>query len=90
MRAKILQPSSIGNLKVNNRFVRSATWEGMATEDGSCTPRLVELTRELAVGEVGLIVSSHAFVSPEGQAGPWQLWLSSLAVPLSLLQQTTG
>jgi 2,4-dienoyl-CoA reductase-like NADH-dependent reductase (Old Yellow Enzyme family) len=28
---------------------------------------------ELAKGEIGLIISSHAFVSREGQAGPWQL-----------------
>ena len=28
---------------------------------------------ELARGEVGLIVSSHTFVSPEGQAGRWRL-----------------
>lgn len=67
------ESSSIGTLNVKNRFVRSATWEGMAHEDGSCSARLVELTGELARGEVGLIVSSHAFVSPEGQAGPWQL-----------------
>ena len=73
MSSKLFEPSSIGTLRVKNRFVRSATWEGMAGDDGSCTSRLVELTSELAVGEVGLIVSSHAFVSPEGQAGPWQL-----------------
>jgi 2,4-dienoyl-CoA reductase-like NADH-dependent reductase (Old Yellow Enzyme family) len=73
MPSKLFEPSSIGTLRVKNRFVRSATWEGMAHEDGSCTPRLMDLTGELAKGEVGLIVSSHAFVSPEGQAGPWQL-----------------
>jgi 2,4-dienoyl-CoA reductase-like NADH-dependent reductase (Old Yellow Enzyme family) len=73
MPSKLFEPSSIGTLRVKNRFVRSATWEGMADEDGSCTSRLVDLTAELAEGEVGLIVSSHAFVSPEGQAGPWQL-----------------
>ncbi len=73
MSSKLFEPSSIGTLKIKNRFVRSATWEGMADEDGSCTSRLVDLTDELAKGEVGLIVSSHAFVSPEGQAGPWQL-----------------
>jgi 2,4-dienoyl-CoA reductase-like NADH-dependent reductase (Old Yellow Enzyme family) len=73
MLSKLFEPSSIGTLRIKNRFVRSATWEGMATEDGSCTSRLVELTGDLAKGEVGLIVSGHAFVSPEGQAGPWQL-----------------
>ena len=73
MSSILFESSSIGTLSVKNRFVRSATWEGMADEDGSCTSRLVDLTGELAKGEVGLIVSSHAFVSPEGQAGPWQL-----------------
>ena len=69
----LFEPSPIGTLSPKNRFVRSATWEGMAREDGSCTSALVELIGELAAGEIGLIVSSHAFVSPEGQAGPWQL-----------------
>jgi 2,4-dienoyl-CoA reductase-like NADH-dependent reductase (Old Yellow Enzyme family) len=73
MPPKLFEPSSIGTLSIKNRVVRSATWEGMATEDGTCTSRLVELTGNLAKGEVGLIVSGHAFVTPEGQAGPWQL-----------------
>ena len=73
MSSILFQSSPIGTLNPKNRFVRSATWEGMAHEDGSCTSALVELIGELAAGEIGLIVSSHAFVSPEGQAGPWQL-----------------
>lgn len=32
----------IGGLSVENRFVRSATWEGMASEDGEVTPQLVD------------------------------------------------
>lgn len=73
MPAKLFEPAPIGALKIKNRFVRSATWEGMAKDDGCCTPELAELIGELARGEVGLIISSHTFVSPEGQAGPWQL-----------------
>lgn len=63
----------INSLELKNRFVRSATWEGMAHTDGSCSQRLVDLMAELAGGGVGLIISSHAFVSPEGQASPWQI-----------------
>jgi 2,4-dienoyl-CoA reductase-like NADH-dependent reductase (Old Yellow Enzyme family) len=73
MSSKLFEPGFLGKLTIKNRFVRSATWEGMAGEDGSCTPGLVDVVSELAQGEVGLIVSSHVFVSPEGQAGPWQL-----------------
>ena len=67
------EPGTLGGMTLKNRFVRSATWEGMAGEDGSCSGRLVELTGTLADGEIGLIISSHAFVSPEGQASPRQL-----------------
>lgn len=71
--AKCFEPASLGSLNLKNRFVRSATWEGLARADGSCSAELVAQTRELAKGELGLIISSHAFVSREGQAGPGQL-----------------
>lgn len=60
-------------MKLSNRFVRSATWEGMAADDGACTDRLTDLMTALAGGGVGLIITSHAYVLPAGQAGPWQL-----------------
>lgn len=73
MSSPLFQTCFLGRLGLKNRLVRSATWEGMATDDGHCTPDLVRLIRELAQGEVGLIISSHTFVSPEGQAGPRRL-----------------
>jgi 2,4-dienoyl-CoA reductase-like NADH-dependent reductase (Old Yellow Enzyme family) len=69
----LFETTTINRMKLANRFVRSATWEGMANKDGSCTEHLAELMAELARGEVGLIISGHAFVSREGQAGPGQL-----------------
>ena len=71
--SKLFEPGEINGMKLANRFVRSATWEGMAADDGACTPKLTDLMVNLAKGGVGLIISSHAYVSPEGQAGPWQL-----------------
>jgi 2,4-dienoyl-CoA reductase-like NADH-dependent reductase (Old Yellow Enzyme family) len=70
---KLFESSEINGMTLANRFVRSATWEGMAADDGTCTPKLIDLMAGLAKGGVGLIVSSHAYVSPEGQASPWQL-----------------
>ena len=71
--SKLFESGEINGMKLANRFVRSATWEGMAADDGACTPKLSDLMVNLAKGDVGLIISSHAYVSPEGQAGPWQL-----------------
>jgi 2,4-dienoyl-CoA reductase-like NADH-dependent reductase (Old Yellow Enzyme family) len=36
--SKLFEPGEINGMKLKNRFVRSATWEGMAADDGSCTP----------------------------------------------------
>jgi 2,4-dienoyl-CoA reductase-like NADH-dependent reductase (Old Yellow Enzyme family) len=71
--AILFEPSQIKDLKLSNRFIRSATWEGLAATDGTCTPDLVDLIVELASGKVGLIITGHAYVSPDGQATPRQL-----------------
>lgn len=71
--SKLFEPSEINGLKLKNRFVRSATWEGMATDDGACTPKLIDLMITLAKGGVGLIITSHAYVQKVGQASFRQL-----------------
>ena len=75
--AKLFEKSQVKNLKLANRFVRSATWEGMARDDGACTPELIDLLTALARSNVGLIITGHAFVSPEGQATTRQLGIYS-------------
>lgn len=67
----------IGSLTIPNRFVRSATHDFLADEDGSITDRNVELYRALAEGEVGLIISGHAYVAPEGRASGRQIGADS-------------
>ena len=71
----LFESTTINGMALKNRFVRSATWEGMATEDGRVTPRLIDTMVELATGGVGLIISGHAYVTKSGQASPWQLGL---------------
>ena len=70
---EVFSVSAIGSLELKNRFVRSATWEGMADEKGRPRKQYLETMTTLARGGVGLIITGHAFVSPEGQATPWQL-----------------
>lgn len=69
----LFEKAYIGNMSLANRFVRSATWEGMATEEGAVTQQMIDLMASLAQNEVGLIITGHAYILPEGQAGPWQL-----------------
>jgi 2,4-dienoyl-CoA reductase-like NADH-dependent reductase (Old Yellow Enzyme family) len=69
----MFQPVALGQLTIDNRFVRSATWEGMATEDGSVTEKLTRTLVRLAKGGMGLVVTGHAYVLKQGQAGPWKL-----------------
>ncbi|ABA87332.1 NADH-dependent flavin oxidoreductase, Oye family [Syntrophotalea carbinolica DSM 2380] len=71
--SKLFSPAVIGGMALRNRTVRSATWEGMAADDGAATPELIDLMASLARNDVGLVITGHAFVSSEGQAGPWQL-----------------
>ena len=84
----MFEPSMINGMQLTNRFVRSATWEGMAAEDGKVTPKLIELITDLAKGGVGLIISSHAYVRQDGQAGPGQLGVYSDAPITGLLDMT--
>jgi 2,4-dienoyl-CoA reductase-like NADH-dependent reductase (Old Yellow Enzyme family) len=70
---ELFETTQIKGMNLANRFVRSATWEGMADENGFCTPKLADLMKRYAEGGVGLIITGLAFVTREGQAAPWQI-----------------
>ncbi len=61
----LFSEARIGNMTLKNRFVRSATWENMATEGGHMTEKLYDIYEELAKGEVGLIVTGYANIVEE-------------------------
>ncbi len=54
-------------VKLKNRFVRSGTWEQMASVDGRLTERLYSVYENLAKGQVGLIITSYTFVTRDEQ-----------------------
>jgi 2,4-dienoyl-CoA reductase-like NADH-dependent reductase (Old Yellow Enzyme family) len=70
---ELFQEMSIKDVVVANRFVYSATWDGMADSNGFCTPRNIDMLVKRAQGGVGLLISGMAFVTLEGRAAPWQL-----------------
>lgn len=78
--ADIFTPWKLNDLLVPNRLVRSATWEGMALDDGSPTLDTVNFTAELAEGGVGLIIAGYAFIAPLGRGLPKQSGLHTDAM----------
>ena len=69
---KIFTPFEINNLKLINRFVRSATFDNMA-EGGMVTDRQVKLYKKLGNSDIGLIISHGIFPSKNGQAAEGQI-----------------
>jgi 2,4-dienoyl-CoA reductase-like NADH-dependent reductase (Old Yellow Enzyme family) len=64
----LFKPGSIGTLRVSNRFIRSATAEFGANDDGTITEQYFDLYRQLALGEIGSIIQGHLYVLDEGKA----------------------
>jgi len=65
----MFNPGNIGLLKLQNRFIRSATAEFMANdENGTVTKEYHSLYLNLALGDIGLIIQGHLYVMDEGKA----------------------
>ena len=62
MESPLFEQIEIKGIKIKNRFVRSGTFEGMATFEGRPTRMLRDLYFELADGEVGLIITGLTHV----------------------------
>lgn len=69
-------PITIEGINIRNRFVRSATWDSTATDDGEVTDASVKIIENVARGGVGLIVTGYAYVSDHGKAAIRQLGIS--------------
>ncbi len=85
---QLFDTTNLKSVPLRNRTVRSATWEGLAGDDGASTDKLTYMMAALAAGEVGLIISSHAYVTPVGKASPQQLGIYSDALIPSLREMT--
>ncbi|MDU9047487.1 MAG: NADH:flavin oxidoreductase [Candidatus Electrothrix sp. Rat3] len=80
----------VNGLSLKNRFIRSATWEGLATPEGAVTPKLIDRMVSLAQGGVGLIIASHSYVSKEGQGTPWQIGIHEDSLVNGLSKMTSA
>lgn len=71
--AGVFDRTTLHGMELRNRFVHSATNEGMANDDGCMNEPLIRLREELAEGEVGLIIPGNAYVSEQGKSRPNQI-----------------
>jgi 2,4-dienoyl-CoA reductase-like NADH-dependent reductase (Old Yellow Enzyme family) len=60
----LFSPGKIGDVKIKNRIIRSATTENMATKDGQVNDDLIKVYTELAQGGTGLIITGGFAVHP--------------------------
>ena len=60
---KVFEAVKLGKLSMNNRLVRSATWEGIARPDGSITEEACAIYDELASGGVGAIITGFTSIA---------------------------
>jgi 2,4-dienoyl-CoA reductase-like NADH-dependent reductase (Old Yellow Enzyme family) len=73
----LMDPITLGGMKLPNRSVRSATYENRCHEEGTVTDDLIRFYTDLADGEIGLIITGNAMVHPWGLTAPDALGIYS-------------
>jgi len=63
----LFEESSIAGMKLKNRFIRSATHEGLGDKDGQLMPGLAEVYTDLVKGGVGAIITGFFGVQKNGR-----------------------
>ncbi len=73
----IFDETKINGMQLQNRLVRSATWEGMCSEDGRPTEKMANYLGRLAKGGAGLLISGYAYIRPDGKQMAGQMGIYS-------------
>ncbi len=73
-------PATLGPLTLRNRFVKAATFEGMAP-GGLVSDALVAFHRAVAEGGVALTTLAYCAVSDDGQGAPNEIVVREAALP---------
>lgn len=63
---KLLAPANLNGLRLRNRIIKAATFEGMLA-GGKPTPRLIEFHRRIAAGGTGLTTLAYCAPEPDGR-----------------------
>jgi 2,4-dienoyl-CoA reductase-like NADH-dependent reductase (Old Yellow Enzyme family) len=68
-----LAPATLGPVRLRNRVLKAATFEGM-TPKSLVSDRLIAFHRRVAAGGVGMTTVAYCAVSPDGRSAPAQLY----------------
>lgn len=63
----LFDETKIKNMNLKNRFIRSATWEGLANDDGHTNDKINKVYEDLAKGDIGLIITSYSYILKDEQ-----------------------
>ena len=75
-----LAPATLGPVRLRNRVLKAATFEGM-TPKSLVTDRLIAFHRRVAAGGVGMTTVAYCAVSADGRSAPAQLYWRDEALP---------
>ncbi|GAA4827266.1 NADH:flavin oxidoreductase [Saccharopolyspora rosea] len=76
----VLAPARLGPVRLRNRIIKAATFEG-ATPEGAVTDRLIDYHLRPARGGVGMTTVAYCAVAPEGRTDRHQIWMRPEVVP---------
>ncbi|WP_419992510.1 NADH:flavin oxidoreductase [Streptomyces boninensis] len=76
----VFQPAHLGPLRLRNRIIKAATFEGMAP-DALVTDELIAYHRRPAEGGVAMCTVAYCAVAPEGRTQRGQLWMRPEVLP---------
>ncbi|MCU0848263.1 MAG: NADH:flavin oxidoreductase [Spirochaetes bacterium] len=77
---KLFTPGSIGPVRLRNRSIRSAAFEGMCP-DGIPSESLFNYHRSVAEGGIGMTTVAYVAVSNDGRSFAHQAWMRPEIVP---------
>lgn len=73
-------PAQLGPVRLRNRVIKAATFEGMAP-DALVSGDLIEFHRRVSAGGAALSTVAYLAVAPEGRTEADQIWLRPEAIP---------
>lgn len=75
----VLEPAELGPLRLRNRIIKAATFEGM-TPGALVSDALIDYHRKVSDGGVGMTTVAYLAVAPEGRTEDGQIWMRKEAL----------